>query len=215
MSWSLDDLYLPYADRLVLQQQDPRLVRRGPPGTHDVELGLQILRDFQLGLPEVQVPRFDKSLQGGAGDRAGFVTYGAMDFVLFEGWFVGARPIAPFMFADAPMPIMTDMDRAFAQDMNQSLYEYLPLWEMLDRLVILNLQDYRWSKQWRKQAEHLMADQGKPGMSDAEIDKFVDYFWKALHPELFITPLTQAGGWADLVLEIGADHWPDRVYQPI
>ena len=32
---------------------------------------------------------------------------------------------------------------------------------------------------------------GKTGLSAAEIRDFVLYFWKALHPELFITPLTQ------------------------
>ncbi|HEY9644728.1 MAG TPA: hypothetical protein V6C88_00080, partial [Chroococcidiopsis sp.] len=33
---SLDDLYKTYAQRQQLQQHDPRLIWRGPPGTHDV-----------------------------------------------------------------------------------------------------------------------------------------------------------------------------------
>jgi D-glycerate 3-kinase len=210
ISLSLDDLYLPYADRLELQKQAPRLTRRGPPGTHDVALGLEVLAKFKQGAPVVEVPRFDKSLQAGAGDRSGFETYATVDFVLFEGWFVGARPVDPSAFDHPPKPIDKATDRAFARDMNQALAAYLPLWEKLDRLIVMDLQDYRFSKQWRKQAEHLMMAEGKPGMSDAAIDEFVEYFWKALHPDLFVKPLTQT---ADLVLEIDGHHLPDRVYR--
>jgi D-glycerate 3-kinase len=51
-------------------------------------------------------------------------------------------------------------------------------------------------------------------MSDSEIHEFVKYFWKALHPELFITPLIHNPDWVDLVIEINSDHTPDRVYHP-
>ena len=44
---------------------------------------------------------------------------------------------------------------------------------------------------------------GKAGMSDAEIDRFVEYFWKSLHPELFIKPLVNS---ADLVVEVKSDR---------
>jgi D-glycerate 3-kinase len=57
-----------------------------------------------------------------------------------------------------------------------------------------------------------MRDSGKPGMSDAEIDVFVEYFWKALHPELLIKPLVVEPGWADLVIDIQADHSAGAVY---
>jgi D-glycerate 3-kinase len=215
LAWSLDDLYLPYADRLALQAQDPRLIWRGPPGTHDVALGEQILQQLQAG-GTAAIPRFDKSAQGGAGDRAGFETVGPVDLVLFEGWCVGARPLAASFWENAtlPDPIRTAADRAFAQDMNQALHEYLPLWARLDRLVVLQLQDYRWSRDWRMQAERQMQANGSAGMDDRAIVEFVEYFWTALHPELFVTPLTQEPGWVDLVLEIGADHWPVRVAIP-
>ncbi|MBE9029290.1 glycerate kinase [filamentous cyanobacterium LEGE 11480] len=214
LAWSIDDLYLPYEDRLALAQQDPRLIWRGPPGTHDVSLGRDILQQFKARRPSVAVPRFDKSRHSGAGDRSGFEPVDAVDFVLFEGWFVGAQPLAPERLEQLrwPDPIRTAADRQFAQDMNQALQTYQPLWAMLDHLVVLQLQDYRWSQQWRQQAEQQMRAQGLPGMSDLEIQAFVEYFWRTLHPDLFITPLAADG--ADLVLEIGADHLPDRVYRP-
>lgn len=214
VSLSIDDLYLPYRDRLELQKSDPRLVRRGPPGTHDIQLGLQVLHKFRQGEFPIEFPRFNKSAHGGAGDQTTPETIHNADIVLFEGWFVGVHPVDPMLFENAPAPILTDSDRQFARDMNDRLRDYLPLWEMLDRLIVLYVPDYQLSKQWRKQAEHKMIAEGKAGMSDAEIDEFVEYFWKALHPELFIERLVRDVDRVDLVIEIDSNHRPREVYRP-
>lgn len=216
LSWSIDDLYKTYADRQRLREQDPRLIWRGPPGTHDVELGIQILD--RLRQPDrttpIALPRFDKSLWHGAGDRIAPELVTNVEIVLFEGWFVGVRPVDPIVFATAPDPIRTESDQAFARDTNRRLQDYLPLWEKLDRLLVLDPVDYRFSQQWRKQAEQEMRAIGKAGMSDAEIEAFVEYFWKALHPELFIKPLVTQADQADLVIEIDVNHVPGAVYRP-
>ncbi|WP_299487510.1 glycerate kinase [Acaryochloris sp. IP29b_bin.137] len=214
---SIDDLYKTYAERQHLQAQDSRLKWRGPPGTHDVDLGIQILDQVRANQANtsIQVPRFDKSAFGGQGDRNGFEIVPTADIILFEGWFVGAQPISPDVFEQAPSPINTPVDRKFAMDMNQRLQDYLPLWDRLDRLMVLNLADYQLSKQWRKEAEHKAIAAGNAGMSDQEIDEFVDYFWKALHPELFVKPLTIAKHGADLVITVNADHTLGDIYQPV
>lgn len=217
LSLSLDDLYKTYAERQQLQEQDPRLIWRGPPGTHDVALGIELLD--QLRQPKrpnpILVPRFDKSAWGGAGDRTTPESVEGIDIILFEGWFVGVRPINPAIFdASAPPPIQTPADQAFARDMNQGLQDYLPLWERLDRLMLLYPTDYHLSQQWRRQAEQQMMATGKSGMTASQIDRFVEYFWKSLHPELFITPLTQNPSYVDLVVEIYPDHTPGAIYQP-
>ena len=217
LSLSLDDLYKTYAQRQRLQQQDPRLIWRGPPGTHDVELGLQLLD--QLRQPNLEqpilVPRFDKSAWDGAGDRTTPEMVENIDIVLFEGWFVGVRPIDAAVF-DAPMPapIQTSDDRSFARDMNDRLKDYLPLWDRLDRLMLLYPVDYRLSQQWRRQAEQQMIATGKSGMTDSQVDEFVEYFWRSLHPELFIIPLTRNTDWVNLVIEINPDHSVGAIYQP-
>ncbi|MBD2242502.1 glycerate kinase [Nostoc sp. FACHB-888] len=212
VSLSLDDLYKTYSDRLVLTQQDPRLIWRGPPGTHDVDLGLNVLDRIRQLQSSVMVPRFDKSAFGGAGDRTTPEMVTGVDIVLFEGWFVGVRPINADVFDTAPPPILTDEDRAFARDMNLRLHNYLPLWERLDSLIVLYPTDYRCSLEWRKQAEQQMIAAGKSGMSNAEIEQFVNYFWRSLHPELFIKPLVKDATVVDLVIEIHTDHSFGAVY---
>ncbi|MBE9189355.1 glycerate kinase [Gloeocapsopsis crepidinum LEGE 06123] len=215
VSLSLDDLYKTYHERLALRQHDPRLIWRGPPGTHDVDLGLTILQKLrQPNSQPIAIPRFDKSAYSGAGDRTQPEIIEAVDIVLFEGWFVGVRPIDPQQFNLAPPPIDTHADREFARDMNARLHEYLPLWEQLDSLILLYPEDYRRSLTWRKDAEHDQIAAGQAGMIDAEVENFVKYFWRSLHPELFIKPLLTPPTWVDLVVEIDPDHSPRRVYRP-
>jgi D-glycerate 3-kinase len=216
---SIDDLYKTYESRQKLLEIDPRLDRRGPPGTHDVDLGIQVLDQLRQGVQAgaqatVDIPRFDKSAYGGAGDRTTPETITGAEIILFEGWFVGAQPVDPAVFDRAPAPINTAADRQFAIDMNAHLQDYLPLWQRLDSLITLYPADYRFSKQWRQQAEREAIAAGAAGMSDVEVSEFVDYFWRALHPELFITPLMRNASLVDLVVEINSEHQLDRIYSP-
>jgi D-glycerate 3-kinase len=205
---SLDDLYLPFEEREQVKARDPRLDRRGPPGTHDVDLGLSILKDLQAGRP-LQLPRFDKSAHRGAGDRSHMERVGIIDVLLFEGWFVGVEPLPDVVFdGPLPKPIETDSDRRFARDMNEALGAYAPLFNPLASLLVLRLDDYRLSKSWRLDAEHAMAAAGRPGMSDATIGDFVDYFWKALHPSLFVDAAANKVGPRRFVVDIGPSHRP-------
>ncbi len=216
VSLSLDDLYKTYAERQYLRQHDPRLIWRGPPGTHDVRLGIQVLDELRNPSRSgpIAIPRFDKFAHRGAGDRMTPEVVEAIEIVLFEGWFVGVQPVDPAVFATARPPILTEADREFARDMNQQLQEYLPLWQRLDRLILLYPLDYRLSQEWRRQAESQAIAAGRSGMSDAEISEFVTYFWRALHPQVFIEPLAQGSQKVDLVIQINPDHTPGTIYQP-
>ena len=224
---SLDDLYLSYRDRLTLQQSDPRLLWRGPPGTHDIELGLRTLNTIKTAAPSSQIslPQFDKSLHEGQGDHISPILMPAPSIFFFEGWFVGAMPLDDALFADLrialPSPIETSEDRQFARDMNRRLQQYQPLWATLDSLLVLLQEDYRLSYDWRLQAEQQMRASGKAGLSDEKIASFVTYFWKALHPELFISPLADPAGKvlngrpkASLVVKVGQGHALRALYSP-
>jgi D-glycerate 3-kinase len=235
LSISLDDLYKTYSDRQKLRDRRPQLIWRGPPNTHDIDLGIEVLhklRDRHPVHPQpISIPRFDKSLYNGAGDRtAPEISYGA-DIVLFEGWFVGMRPLPISAFRNFVPPILSESDREFALECNANLYDYLPLWDYCDRLIVLKPEDYQYSLQWRIEAEHKLIDSGKTGMGDAEITQFVEYFWKALHPELFMPQMVgqmissrdrllgeQILGdraYADLIVEISRSHLPTRIQQKL
>ncbi len=217
ISISLDDLYKTYGDRQQLKQQDPRFIWRGPPGTHDVELGIQLLDKFRYNSPQqlIEIPRFDKSLFAGAGDRITPEFVSNIDLVFFEGWCVGVPPINPAIFDFAPPPIITEADRKFARDINYKLQYYLPLWQKLDSLIVLYPTDYRVSKKWRLQAEKESIAQGNSGMNDEEVERFVEYFWKALHPELFVKPLLNNSELVEVAIELFSDRSLARIFRPL
>jgi D-glycerate 3-kinase len=245
LSISLDDLYKTYSDRQKLLTRRPDLIWRGPPSTHDIDLGIRVLQqlrdqgDRQPDQPQlIEIPRFDKSLHHGAGDRTKPEISDGADIVLFEGWFVGMRPLPISAFRDLIPPILSESDRDFALDCNANLYDYLPLWDCLDRLIVLVPEDYQCSLQWRLEAEQQLIASGKTGMSDREITKFVEYFWKALHPELFMPRMIGSSDrllgapisshvkrdlngdlngdrqFIDLIVEISRSHIPNRIYRP-
>ncbi|CAN1210170.1 Glycerate kinase [Tumidithrix helvetica PCC 7403] len=218
VSISLDDLYKTYADRQQLRERDPRLIWRGPPGTHDVELGIETLERLRDRSTSIEIPHFDKSLHDGAGDRTLPLQHQGADMVWFEGWFVGVHPLPISKFSKYTPPLVSEADREFALECNARLYDYIPLWQRLDSLIVLKPLSYEFSLQWRQEAEHKRISQGKAGMSDAEILEFVQYFWRSLPPDLFMTPLTQSSKvWnlaIDLVVAIDAHHLPCAIYRP-
>lgn len=219
---SIDDVYLTFAERQCLLTQAPELVWRGPPGTHDVALAKATLAQL-AATGSAMLPRFDKSAWDGQGDRTTPEPVTDITVVLFEGWFVGMGPLPPERFESSqlpklPWPIETSADLDFARRSNERLQAYLPLWDQLDQLIVLKPADYQLSQQWRRQAEQTMRAQGKPGMSDAQINDFVTYFWRSLHPELFLPPLTGHSDApdraAELVVDLDANHAPQRIYSP-
>lgn len=244
VSLSLDDLYKTHADRQALQAQEPRLRWRGPPGTHDVALGIQVLDQLRStprpssltsatlnpeSIPEssrpdsqiltspkpqpIELPRFDKSLWHGSGDRIAPEPVWGADIILFEGWCVGMRPLPGEALAPLCAWQFSDADYGFAAWCNDRLQDYLPLWDRLDALLILAPQDYRWSLTWREEAEAQLRHTGQGAMSSDAVAEFVRYFWTALHPQLFLPPLL-TDPTTNLVVEVAFDRSLGRIYRP-
>ena len=181
---SLDDLYLPRADREALARDvHPLLRTRGVPGTHDVALGLSVL-DRLGGEGATAVPRFDKA----SDDRAPSETWpgveGPVDVVLLEGWCLGARPQPPEALI-APINALErerDPDGAWRAYVNAALAgPYRALFARLDMLVLFTAPDFATVLAWRQEQEAKLrarlAQEGREGaMSEAEVADFVQHY---------------------------------------
>ena len=195
---SIDDFYLTRAEQVELAQahpENPYLQNRGYPGTHDIRLGEKILDDMKGQSGVVHLPRYEKSLHGGKGDRLPSSEWPTvclpLDVIFFEGWML------VFKYLD-------QIEDPSLADINVRLKNYDKWWQRLDALVQLKPKDYTYVVNWRVEAEQKMRASGKPGMSDAETRQYVELFLPAY--VLYLPQLKAPPGCASLVIEIGLDR---------
>lgn len=187
---SIDDFYLSRARRLHLAREvHPLLETRGPPGTHDLPLAIEVLDALRAGRGTL-LPRFDKL----ADDRIPadrWPSAGQVDLVLFEGWFLCTPPEAPAALA-TPLNALErdeDADGLWRRGCNAALARGYPaLWGRIDRLLLLQAPSFDVVPAWRWEAEQALraartipGDSGEGmggsggGMDRAGIDRFVQH----------------------------------------
>lgn len=185
LTLSMDDFYLTRKQRLEKSEfVHPLFATRGVPGTLDMAL-LNLTLDALLldssGEP-VSIPRFDKS----ADDRfaEAEIVQQPVDIILLEGWCLGARP----QTKEALLEPVNDLERLedskaeWRKHINRVLeQDFLPLYNRIDRWVMLQAPGFDRVYQWRLEQEHKLAQawgdtSGKRIMSDAQVARFIELF---------------------------------------
>ncbi|KAI8633409.1 putative Uridine/cytidine kinase [Xylariaceae sp. FL1651] len=224
---SIDDFYLAHDDQVALAQSMPgnALVQvRGEPGTHDIRLAQEFFAAVMNG-SLTRVPQYDKSAFSGSGDRlppSSWPVINAPDqpkvqVVIFEGWCVGFRPLAPAEIAskwDAPSRTLKRHALEHLQFVNERLKAYDAITDLFDAFIHIDAEDTEWVYDWRLEQEVMLRAQRGAGMSDEQVVRFVDAYYPAY--ELFTENLRR-GLFADKVrcqlrLVVGKDR---RVKQTI
>lgn len=183
---SLDDLYLPRADREALARDvHPLLATRGVPGTHDVALGLSVL-DGLAGEGATILPRFDKASDDRAPVETWPVVSGPVDIVLLEGWCLGARPQTPQALAQPVNALERerDPDGVWRAYVNAALAgPYRALFARLDLLVLFTAPDFATVLSWRQEQEAKLRDRlaaeglgAGRAMSQVQVAQFVQHY---------------------------------------
>ncbi|KAG1346236.1 D-glycerate 3-kinase, chloroplastic [Cocos nucifera] len=174
---SIDDFYLTAEDQAELRSQNPGnalLEFRGNAGSHDLQFSIDTLTSLskltKKGM-KMKLPRYDKSANGGRGDRADPSTWpeveGPIEVVLFEGWMLGFKPL--------PNEVVKALEVV-----NKNLEAYFDAWDkFVEAWIIIKIKDPNCVYQWRLQAEVAMREDGKPGMSDEEVLDFVSRYLPA------------------------------------
>ncbi|GAA0373234.1 kinase [Bowmanella denitrificans] len=186
---SLDDLYYPKPHRRWLAAQvHPLLATRGVPGTHDINLGMEIIRRFRAGL-ELNLPRFDKATD----DRAleGHWLQGPVDILILEGWCLGALPQSQ---AQLKTPVNEleeneDSDGSWRQYVNTQLAgEYQRLFAQLDKLLVLQAPDWQSVQRWRAEQEQKLIARRGQGMSKQALARFMQHYQRLTCHQLHAPP---------------------------
>jgi D-glycerate 3-kinase len=208
---SLDDLYLTAAERMRRAHAiHPLLATRGVPGTHDVDLGIRVVRALREG-KTVALPRFDKA----ADERRPIARWptweGPCDVLIFEGWCVGARPQRA---EDLREPInglerLEDPTGEWRWYVNRELAgPYQRLFREVDLLVMLRPPDFEHVYAWREEQEAKLraAGGGDSVMTPSALRRFVMHFER-----LTRFMWEEMPGRADAVVQLGGDHMPVQV----
>jgi D-glycerate 3-kinase len=183
---SLDDFYLPRADRAELARRvHPLLATRGVPGTHDMELAEATI-DSLGGEEPTWIPVFDKASDDRLPRKAWRMAEGRHRIVILEGWCVGARPQAGSELAAPVNALERDEDpwgiwRGYVNDALATTYRRL--FERLSPLVLLAAPSFDVVRDWRGEQERkLRARIAREGgdtsrvMDDAGIDRFISHY---------------------------------------
>lgn len=212
---SIDDLYLSWPERGERLAGNPFGVSRVPPGSHDLPLLLEALAQWRhRGV--LRLPRFDKSLAAGEGDRAGWREL-ACDALVLEGWLMGCRPLSEAALeavmegallrtlrtgvaepsAEQPLgrengaPPLQREEWTWLPRWNHELEHYLPLWQACDGLWLLRPLHWGLPRRWRFQAEGRQRRSGGGWLAPADLAQLVRASLCSLPPALYQDPLSQ------------------------
>ncbi|EPY50376.1 glycerate kinase [Schizosaccharomyces cryophilus OY26] len=182
---SLDDFYLTHEEQVALGKShpdNPLIQHRGLAGTHDVELMNSVIDSFRNPTDTpIEIPFYDKSKYNGYGDRADksrwqVVSPKEVDLVLFEGWMVGFEPMDPCMLSVRARSTKWQSLEDSLLWVNEQLARYQPVFEKIDSLVQLEAQEIKYVYAWRLQQEHTLKTLIRTGMSDEEVEMFVNNY---------------------------------------
>ena len=218
---SIDDLYLTRAERRRLGREvHPLFATRGPPGTHDPALGLATVERLLDQGPgqRTALPSFDKAVDDRRPRTDWPVHEGSADYVLFEGWCVGARP-QPATALAPPVNALEreeDPDGQWRGAVNAALAgPYRALFKRIDVQIMLRVAGMERVLEWRRLQEKKLkarvAREGTGGapsrvMSDAELLRFVAHYERITRHLLDEMPER-----ADIVFDIDDGHQPAAV----
>lgn len=178
---SLDDLYLSHQrleDLAKTNPSNPLLSGRGQAGTHDLKLGIKVLKELKGSKEgsQIKIPVFEKSLFGGQGDRLSESEWvsveGKVDVVIFEGWMLGFHSISNERLEElcklsrkqAKKELRLDYDEAFylglkeesLRVVNEGLRGYEQgLWKEIDTFLELRPERMGYVWEWRLEVSEL------------------------------------------------------------
>lgn len=199
---SMDDFYLPtkFLSPVVFLGENcsgqKLLPRRGPPGTHDINLCRSVLESIKQRKPNIMLPKYDKSQMNGRGDRSNeavLLDATDIDVFLLEGWMLGFRHVDPKVLTGWNF---SEPQRAELHQVNESLKDYEPLYAYIDLWLVVKVETPQWVYKWRRQQEEDTRKQTGSGMTAGEVDGFVDRFmplYTVYLPGLYANPPLSGG----------------------
>lgn len=192
IQFSMDDFYLTYEQQLEVNSKfstNLLLQGRGLPGTHDVSLLNNVFSHLianDSSRYPIPIPIYDKSAHNGKGDRSteSQIINKPVDIIIFEGWFNGYVPISDNeilikkwnSIRKKYSPKFNSIDNDSIIEINENLENYQKIWNMFNIFICIKTDNIDNVYKWRIQQEHELIHIKGNGMSDLDVEKFVDKY---------------------------------------
>ena len=181
--FSIDDFYKTLKERKRMSKiVSPLFLTRGVPGTHDTSLMYKCIKRLKnLSFKKISIPRFDKSIDDRLTKKKWQKIKKKPDFVIFEGWCVGATPQKK---KDLLVPVNKlekehDKKRIWRNKINKELKSnYKKIFDLIDIQIFLKVPSFKHVYRWRLLQEKKLkfSKKGKKIMNDDQIRKFVMFY---------------------------------------
>lgn len=173
---SLDDFYLSRAEREELAESiHPLAITRGPPGTHDVERLIDVIKKLRTNL-SARAPVFNKALDERVEETRLLKPAG---IIICEGWFWGAiaEPVSALVNPVNRLEEKQDHRGVWRKWVNSQIVRYKEAF-ISDISIHLRAPSPEASLEWRKlqEKENLAANAENESNISLNVERFLSHF---------------------------------------
>ena len=178
---SLDDFYLTRSEREKLSKEiHPLAVKRGVPGTHDIDLlnrVLGFLRRQDRPLP-IKIPSFEKGLDDRKPAKFWQSVAQYPKIIFIEGWCIGAFSKSLSATPETEWELKNDPYGIWKKWTKNQAKKYEEIWNLINFLIFIEQKDFNQvvEDRWRQEQEILSLNQSHTFQTKNEVEEFCYLF---------------------------------------
>ena len=188
VGFSIDDLYKTQKERRALADEiHPLCEVRGMPGTHDMNLGFDLLESLSNANPssKTYIPSFNKPLDKHYPQSEWKIFEGKPDFIFFDAWCGGVKPIIQTDWEPPMNKLEEEMDPEgiWSKWSNQELSkDYQRFFTLIDLLIFIRVPNMehvfqsRWLQEQTLEENTTDPEMLKHIMTKEEVYRFVMHY---------------------------------------
>ena len=173
---SIDDFYKTRKERISLSKRvHPMLLTRGVPGTHDINMMLNLFRKSKSKkFKRLKLPTFNKAIDDRFSKKHWYDLKKKPDVIIFEGWCVGAKSEKNDTLKRTinSMEKTKDQKQIWRKYVNDQLKtKYRKLYSQLNCLIYLKAKDFSLLQKWRLKQERKLWIKSKKSLNTKIMSK--------------------------------------------
>ena len=174
---SLDDFYLTKNERIeIAKKVHPLAIRRGVPGTHDIDLLKKILNILQKRshtLP-LKSPIFEKGIDDRTHEKSWKVIKNFPKVIFLEGWCIGAMSDDFCPKAETEWELSNDPNGVWKAWTKIQAKKYEGVWEIIDFLIFIKQESFAQvvEDRWRQEQGILKLNQSDVMRTKKQVQEF-------------------------------------------